>query len=86
MQTNYNFISKYFKVVTCVHLIIFEGYTIMVFQCVFTSFIDYYVNTNYNFDLFGYKIDFFGKFEKRKRIIALSKDPELPRKSCTKIL
>ena len=27
----------------------------MVFQCVFTSFKDYYVNTSYNFDLFGYK-------------------------------
>ena len=27
----------------------------MFFQYVFTSFKDYYVNANYNFDLFGYK-------------------------------
>ena len=28
----------------------------MVFQCILTSFKDYYMNTNDNFDLFGYKI------------------------------
>ena len=29
------------------------------FQYVFTSFKDYYLNTNYNFDFFGYKIIIF---------------------------
>ena len=57
----------------------------MVFQCVFTSFKDHYVNTNYNFDLFGYKIVFLQVYKNKKTqtilVLALSKDPEFPKKS-----
>ena len=56
----------------------------MVFQCVLISLKDYYVNTNYNFHLFGYRMVIVLQFNfflnHSGMVLALSKGPEPPKR------